>query len=91
MAARLNGGCEGRNFAPRDAKISAVRVPKLVGTLPYATPQKNQCDSNYLQPSESRTDLIRTAMQTEFVTGRQWKRIVSIDGVVCYVTSFRGN
>ena len=52
-------------------------------------PPKKVKVSNGLQAAKSKSDLIRNAVQTEFIAGHHWERVVSPDGIVAFVTQLR--
>jgi hypothetical protein len=58
-------------------------------TCPHATPHKNINNRNALEAPESKSNLIRNAVQTEFFARRHWQRAVSDDGVEVLVARFK--
>ncbi len=71
------------------ARHYAVK-PALGGdTQDDPNPPKKVNVSNVVHAAKSKSDLIRNAVQTEFIAGHQWERVVSPDGVVAFVAQLR--
>lgn len=74
----------GRYYATKSAKLTQ-KVPDFID------PNRpiNAGLPSPMAPSQ-RAAFIRNAVQTEFFGGGKWRKVVSPDGVVCYVTRLWG-